>query len=183
MSREIREQALSRREPVKRGLGGGLFTKLGGALKNLALMSIVGGVSSEAGSAIYKSVSKPAAGVAESGGSGAVDGAAASGESAIHSTGELPTSSGSFTTAPTYGEPPPTTPLTTSNSQSLTTASTNGKSPGTPSTNNQGDSVSTALDAAGWPKRFGKPHLNRYFQTALLMVSTTTGLQSQFRFE
>ena len=176
MSREIRGQALNRREPVRRGLGGGLFTKMGGALKNLALMSIVGGVSSEAGNAIYKSVSKPAADVVESGGSGAADGAVASGESAIPSTGELSTSSGSLSTAPTNGGPP-TTPPTTSGSQPLTSRS-NGKPPGTASTASQDNSVNTAFSGAEWQnpsqKRalghdlpvnlFGKPYISRFFR-------------------
>jgi hypothetical protein len=182
LSREIRGQALSRREPVRRGFGLNLLKKMGGGLKGLALMTIVGGVASEAGGAIYKSVSKPAAGVVESGGgSVAADAAAAgtSGSAAAHlPTGELSTTgtaTGSeLNTVPTNGEPPPTTPLTTSGSQSLTTAPTNGNSPGTPSTANE-DKVRTALTNSGysgWPGKRGKPYLNRFFQTALLTVSS-----------
>jgi hypothetical protein len=58
LSREIRGQAPSRREPVRRGFDKfDLMKKLKGGLKGLALLTLVGGVSSEAGSAIYKSVS------------------------------------------------------------------------------------------------------------------------------
>ena len=75
LSREIRGHVLSRREPVRRGLH---FLKVQGGLKNLGLMSLVGGASSEA-SALYKTFSKPAADATESGGSAATNAAATSG--------------------------------------------------------------------------------------------------------
>ena len=164
LSREIRGQSLSRREPVSRGLP---FLK---PLNIKGALSLFGGASSKAGSkagsGVYKT-SKPAADAAESGGSAATSAAAKSGSAATkESTGELPS-----------------TPATTS--ESLTT----GKPPGAPSTASKDDSVIHAYDGAEWhgptwKKRafhddhglpgnlFGKPCLNLFFQAALLMVSS-----------
>ena len=178
LSREIRGQALSRREPVRRAFSFknlDLMKKLKGGLKGLALMTLVGGVSSEAGSAIYKSVSKPVAGVVESGGGSAAADVAATGGSAATRlpTGELSTTPGTtseLTTVPTNGGHPPTTPLTTSGSQSeLTTVPTNGGPPPTTPLTTSGSQTLTTYSGSGWT---GKPSLNRFFQTALLMVSS-----------
>jgi hypothetical protein len=187
LSREIPEQALSRREPVRRFNPFSMLKKIDfkGQLKSLALMTLIGGAANEAGTAMYHAFSKPAAEVVESSGKAVTDTAAPvttdlKDSTTTVSTGEPPTTppttsgSESLTNAPTNGKPP-TTPPTTSGSESLTNAPTNGKPPGTAPTTGQSDaSYNAAMSSIEWKKRalghglpvdlFGKPYLNRFFR-------------------
>lgn len=169
MYREIREQALSRRELATRfGLSSLKNMNLGSKLRDFALMAAVTTGATEAGSAIFHAISKPSGDAVSTGGEAAAGAAKAGGGSAtphisdantVLPNGEPPTTppvttgSDLTTTPSTYSEPP-----TTGQSNLVGTVSTN------PTTRSVSDQEERAFDHSLPVNLFGEPYLRHVFR-------------------